>query len=91
MQQVEERLDTLYGLQQKHHVTGINELIALREEYSQKLDAISGLDKELAAEKQYLANISRKLENTAMKLRAARKQRTPVLKKRWRRCYSSWA
>ncbi len=81
MQQVEERLDTLYGLQQKHHVTGINELIALREEYSQKLDAISGLDKELAAEKQYLANISRKLENTAMKLRAARKQRIPGFEK----------
>ncbi len=81
LQRVEERLDTLYSLQQKHHVSGINELIALREEYSQKLDAISGLDKELAAEQQHLAVVSRKLENAAMKLRAARKQKFPGFEK----------
>lgn len=81
LQQVEQRLDTLYSLQQKHHVAGIDELIALREEYRKKLADISGLDKELAAEKQHLAVVSRKLENAAMKLRAARKQKFPGFEK----------
>ncbi len=81
LQQVEERLDTLYGLQQKHHVAGIDELIALREEYSQKLAAISSLDEDTAAEKQHLAEISRKLGKVAMKLRAARQQKIPGFEK----------
>ncbi len=81
LQQVEQRLDTLYSLQQKHHVAGIDELIALREEYRKKLEAISGLDKELAAEKQHLSVVSRKLENAAMKLRAARRQKLPGFEK----------
>lgn len=78
---VEERLDTLYGLQQKHHVAGIDDLIALREEYRQKLEAISNLDEALTAEKQYLAEISRKLENAAMKLSTLRKQKIPEFEK----------
>jgi len=81
LRQVEERLDTLYGLQQKHHVAGIDELIALREEYRRKLAAISGLDEDTAAEKQHLAEISRKLGKVAMKLRAARQQKIPGFEK----------
>ncbi len=81
LQQVEERLDTLYGLQQKHRVAGIDELIALREEYRQKLETISGLEEDMTAEKQHLAEISQKLGKAAMKLRAAREQKIPRFEK----------
>ncbi len=82
LQQVEVRLDALYRLQQKHHVGSISELITLREEYRHKLETISGLDKELAAEKQFLAEILQKLESAAMNLRAARKQKIPEFEKK---------
>ena len=81
LQKVEERLDALYGLQQKHHVNSIDELILLREEYRQKLEAISNLDETLTTEKQSLTEISQKLEKAAMKLRAVRKQKIPVFEK----------
>ncbi len=81
LQQVEDRLDTLYGLQQKHHVAGIDELIALREGYRQKLEAISNLDEELETEKQYLKEIVQNLEDTAKKLRAVREQKVPAFEK----------
>ena len=74
LQMVGERLDMFYSLQQKHHVTDINGLIDLREEYRQKLKTISGLDDELLTEKQRLGEITLKLEDTAMKWRTARKQ-----------------
>ncbi len=81
VQQVEERLDVLYGLQQKHHVSGIDELIALREDYRQKLEAISNLDEVLTAEKQSLDKLTRKLEDAAMNLREVRKQMMPGFEK----------
>jgi len=81
LQQVEQRLDTLYSLQQKHHVADINGLIALREEYRQKLEAISGLDEELTAEQKHLAEILQKLENAATKLHAVRKREIPGFEK----------
>ena len=39
--QVNERLSALYALQQKHHVSAVEELIALRDELQGKLDARS--------------------------------------------------
>ncbi len=75
LQQVEERLDTLYALQQKHHVADVEALIALREEYRRKLENISGLEEEVNAEEQKLAELTRKLEDAAAKLQEARKEK----------------
>lgn len=41
---VEERLDTIYTLQQKHRVKSVAELIALRDDYERKLSGIDGGD-----------------------------------------------
>lgn len=46
---VEERLDTIYTLQQKHHVKSVDELIALRDQYAQRLAGIDNSDAEIAA------------------------------------------
>jgi len=82
LQQVEQRLDVLYGLQQKHHVAGIDELIALREEYRHKLEAVSDLNEALTAEKKSLEKITRKLEDAGKKLHAIRKQMIPGFEKK---------
>ncbi|MBP3670597.1 MAG: DNA repair protein RecN [Bacteroidaceae bacterium] len=45
---VEERLDTIYGLQQKHRLGSVSELIALRDEYAARLNTIDNSDEEIA-------------------------------------------
>lgn len=44
---VEQRLDTIYTLQQKHHVRSVAELIALRDNLAERLSAIDNSDEEL--------------------------------------------
>ena len=54
---VNERLNTIYTLQQKHRVDTVEELIALADEYRQKLEAITSYDEriqELAEKKDKL-------------------------------------
>lgn len=55
--EVETRLDLIYSLQQKHHVQSVSALIALRDEYTERLENIQSFDERLAqleAEKQAL-------------------------------------
>lgn len=47
LEQVEQRLDLLYGLEQKHHVHTVNELIELREHLAQKMNQIDAYGDEL--------------------------------------------
>ena len=77
LQRVEERLDTLYSLQQKHHVAGIEGLINLREEYRHKLENISSLENELSEEKQRFEEYTQKLEEKATLLSSERKKKIP--------------
>ncbi len=49
LEQVNERLNVIYSLQQKHRVQSVEELIALMEEFQQKLSAISSFDEQIAA------------------------------------------
>jgi DNA repair protein RecN (Recombination protein N) len=44
---IHERLDVLYGLQQKYHAATVEELIALREEYKGRLLAIDSFDEQI--------------------------------------------
>ena len=49
LQKVDDRLNTLYSLCQKHRAADEGELIALRDRYAAQLDAITHSDEELAA------------------------------------------
>ena len=54
---VNERLNLIYSLQQKHHVQTIEELIAVQTDYHEKLNAITSFDDriaELTAQKETL-------------------------------------
>lgn len=48
LEEVNERLNLIYSLQQKHRVQTVGELIALTEEYSEKLTAITSYDDQIA-------------------------------------------
>ncbi|MBR6893558.1 MAG: DNA repair protein RecN [Bacteroidaceae bacterium] len=68
LEQVNERLDTLYSLQKKHHVDSVAELIALQKELEQQLalidnseEHIAALERELNAAKEAVLVQARKL------------------------------
>lgn len=48
LDEVNERLNLIYSLQQKHRVQTVGELIALTEEYGEKLAAITSYDEQIA-------------------------------------------
>lgn len=71
---VNERLNLLYTLQQKHHVQTVEELIAVTADYHEKLNAITSFDDrilELTAEKDTLYNKVLKQAAALTQLRAS--------------------
>jgi DNA repair protein RecN (Recombination protein N) len=81
LQQVEERLNTLYSLQQKHHVSDISGLLALREEYRRKLENISGVENELQEEKERFRRLAELLEAAARSWHAVRQEKVAQFEK----------
>ncbi len=71
---VETRLDTLYTLQQKHHVNSISELIDIRNHYAQILAGIDNSDTEIAALEQELKTVESERQSAAEALTATRTQ-----------------
>lgn len=53
LQEVNERLNLIYSLQQKHHVKTVDELLALAEGYVEKLSDITSFDTEIERLKGY--------------------------------------
>lgn len=72
LEQVTGRLNTIYHLQQKHHVNSIKELVALKEEYASKLNGIILNDeniKKLAKEKKHLEKETYRLADALSEIR----------------------
>lgn len=76
-QEVEERIDMLYRLEQKHQCSSVEELIARREEFSEKLNNISHLDEELESLQEQLRDEKDALTELARQLSAAREAVIP--------------
>jgi len=72
LEQVTGRLNTIYHLQQKHHVNSIKELVALKEEYASKLNGIILNDEKitkLAKEKKQLEKDTYRLADALSEIR----------------------
>ena len=69
---VEERLNTIYALEQKHRVDTVAELIALRDEYDAKLQRIDSFDEEIGALEKQVAQLASELASKADELTAKR-------------------
>ena len=69
---VEERLNTIYALEQKHRVDTVAQLIALRDEYDAKLQRIDSFDEEIGALEKQVAQLASELASKADELTAKR-------------------
>ena len=72
LQQVTERLDQLYSLEQKHHVGSSEELIVLAEDIRSRLDALTNSEDNIKALKQQIDEESEQAKRLAGKLSEGR-------------------
>ena len=78
---VNARLDLIYTLQRKHRCEGIEELIALREKYTEQLSAIEHSDELLAEAEAKVAEAEGVTTALAIKLHDARVKASPAFAK----------
>ena len=72
MEQVSDRMNLLYSLQQKHRLKDTKELIAFREELYGKLSIIDSFDESLSGMRKELTEIESQAQSLADKLSASR-------------------
>ena len=78
---VNERLDTIYALQQKHKVESVRELITLRNDLQARLQSIENLDETLKELQQEVTRTREILLKSAQRLSQSRKKAASVLEK----------
>ena len=79
--EVEERLNLIYTLQQKHHVTGTDELLALEHDLRERLDAIDNSDSHIADLQKALERARKALSDAGGLLTASRKKTAQIAEK----------
>ena len=72
LDEVNERLNLIYTLQQKHRVSTVDELLALSEEYAAKLSAITSFDADIEALKERCGALFNQVKEQAAVLTKAR-------------------
>ena len=80
--QVNERLSSGYKMLKKHGVQTTNELIAIRNQLSNKLQAVLNIDETIATKEQEVKLLLQKAEETAQTISARRKKEIPALEKK---------
>lgn len=75
LQQVQERLDILYALQQKHHAVDMTDLVRIYEDYRQQLEAIQTLDDQEKEEEERLKKLEQSLVLLAGRLHEVRMEK----------------
>ncbi len=74
-------LDAIYRLQQKHQVKSVEELIAIKDELSNKLLEFSSLENIIEKTKKELDSVQKTLSALAKKIAANRKKEIPKIEK----------
>ncbi|MCG2420036.1 DNA repair protein RecN [Aequorivita sp. F47161] len=82
LSQINEKLQTLYKLQQKHSVATVAELIAIEEELEEKVNTTLGLDEQIEKLEKQKSDLREKALKTGEKLHKKRVDAIPVLKKK---------
>jgi len=73
-EQVNDRLNLIYSLEQKHQKVSVKELIDLKNSFDEKINRITGYDSEINELKQKLENTRQMLEDKSRKLTHTRKK-----------------
>lgn len=79
--EVDERLNSIYSLLQKHHTGTVEELIALEKEFAARLDNISNSDEAIAALEAKVEELYTQANSLAAKLTETRKKAAASLSK----------
>jgi len=79
--EVEERLNVIYTLQQKHHVNGTAELLAIEHDLRERLDSIDNSENHIADLQKALEDARKALTSAAGELTASRKKMAQVAEK----------
>nr|WP_293301021.1 DNA repair protein RecN [Allomuricauda sp.] len=80
LETVNGQLQQLYDLQKKHHVATVEELIAIREELSQKVEAVANIEAKIETKRAEVAQITKQVDDWAGKISKARQSVIPQLK-----------
>jgi len=80
LEEIKERIDLLYHLQQKHSVNTIEELIEIQKNLEVKVNRVQNLDKELSDMEAELEKTEKLLSTIAEKLSTSRKKTFSTLK-----------
>lgn len=80
--QVNEKLQTLYKLQQKHSATTVSELIEIEGELEEKVNTTLGLDEQIEKFEKQKASLRTAALKTAAKLHEKREGAIPILKEK---------
>ncbi len=81
IEKLNNRLDLIYHLQQKHRVTSITELIKIKEFFSGKLQGITSLDENIRKLRSDLNEQEKTLKKLANKISQNRKKAIPEIEK----------
>ncbi|GHU63568.1 DNA repair protein RecN [Bacteroidia bacterium] len=81
LKEINDRLDTIYTLQQKHRLQSVEELIALRDNLEKQIFVIDNCDEELAQLEKSVNNSLSALLKLAQSLSKVRKDTAQVLEK----------
>ena len=74
LEEVNERLNLIYSLQQKHRVNTVDDLIALRDDYAARLASISSSDEEVEALRKHSEELQTETRRQAARLTEARRK-----------------
>lgn len=80
LETVNAQLQLLYDLQKKHQASSVEELVAVRDELSLKVDTVENIVSKIQEKQAQLEHITEKTEALAVKLREARNGVLPQLK-----------
>lgn len=80
LETVNGQLQQLYDLQKKHQAASVGELINIREELSQKVEAVANIESKIAKKKVEVSQLADHVEERAKNIRHARNTVIPKLK-----------
>lgn len=81
LQKINDRLNVLYSLEQKHHAADLAELIVLRDGYAARMASIVHGDEQITALETRIATVAEQAETLAAQLHTARAKAVPAFEK----------
>ena len=81
LEEVNERLNLLYTLQQKHRVSDVSSLLAIQADFASRLSTITSFDEEIVRLEQLSLELFSKVKKQALLLTNSRKQSGKVMEK----------